>query len=333
MKLFSGCSNPSLAQSIAQKLKLKVSPFEITVFPDGERRVRVIDRVVDEHCLLVQPTNPPADQNYMELFFAIDALKRSGAEFVTAVVPYLGYQRQDHVFQDGEAVSLEVIAKTLVSTGLDRLICFDLHSVKIPEVFTIPVAHLSALGLFASVIRHSGEYSPSGENDARILSGFREGSWTSQDDIILVSPDMGGIARIKKLSELLGGMPWAAIEKDRDLKSGNVSSRSFGEGTVKGKKTAFLVDDMISSGKTISVAAEFLKKSGVEQIYVFSTHAIFSKDAPVLLQNSSVELVFVTDSVCIPEEKKFPKLKIISIADIIAKHAFTQSYSKSDYFF
>ncbi len=298
MKIFSGTSNLLLAEKIAKNLGLKVSPLDIFVFPDGEKRVRVIDRVVDEHCIVVQPTNLPADNSYMELFFIVDALKRSGAEFVTAIVPYLGYQRQDHIFRDGEAVSLEVIAKTLDSTGLDRLICLDLHSVKIPQVFKISVEHLSALPLFAKRIA--------------ILC-------QQVNNCILISPDMGGIARIKKLSEMIGNFTYAAIEKDRDLTTGNVASKSFGEGRITNQKIAFVVDDMISSGKTISKAAELLKNNGVEKIYVFVTHAIFSDDASQILESAPVEKVFVTDSVYIPKKKHFSKLEILSVADIIAK--------------
>jgi ribose-phosphate pyrophosphokinase len=139
----------------------------------------------------------PVDQNYMELFFIIDGLIRSGAQTVTAVIPYLGYQRQDHVFRDGEAVSLDVVIRTLESVGADQVVTFDLHSIKIPEVFTIPVKHLSALPRFANKIKELGEG-------------------------ILVSPDMGGLRRISKMSELLDGMDWIATVKDRDLDTGQI---------------------------------------------------------------------------------------------------------------
>src|SRR3989338_8012806 len=153
MKVFSGSSNKPFAEKVAKSLNTSLSPLEIFIFPDGERRVRVIDRMVGQDTVVVQSTSPNPDTAYMELFFIVDALKRSGAKSVTAVIPYLGYQRQDHVFRDGEAVSLEVIIETLESVGMDKLITFDLHSIKIPELFSMPIVHLSALPIFAEKIR------------------------------------------------------------------------------------------------------------------------------------------------------------------------------------
>lgn len=300
MKVFGGSANIKLAKLIADEMGLPLSQIETHIFPDGEKRIRIIDPVVDEHCVVVQPTSTPADQNFMELFFIVDALKRSGASQVTAVVPYLGYQRQDHIFRDGEAVSLEVVVKTLEAVGTDNVIAVDLHSVKIPEVFKIPVTHLSALPLFAKKIK--AEKIGNGEG-------------------VLISPDMGGIRRIKILSDLLGGMPYGAIEKDRDLITGSVEAKDMelhGITDVKGK-TAIIVDDMISSGGTIVKAVDLLKEKGFTKVYVFATHAVFSQNAPTLLMDASIEKVFVTNSVLIPADKKFPKLEVISLAEMIVE--------------
>lgn len=294
MKIFSGHSNKLLAEKIAQELGYDVSPLEIHIFPDTERRVRVLDSVVNEDTIIVQPTNAPVNLNYMELFFIVDALKRSGAKSVTAIVPYLGYQRQDHVFRSGEAVSLEVVVKTLQASGLDRILVYDLHSIKSKEVFNIPVIHLSALPLFAKTIQSLCQ-------DA--------------SDCVLVSPDMGGIRRIKIISELLG-MPFVTVNKNRDLATGSISSTEF-EGEVK--KKAFIVDDMASSGQTLAEAAKLLKENGAEEVYALVTHAVFSKDAPSLLQTSSIEKVYTTDSVLVPKEKMFDKLEILSISKEIAE--------------
>lgn len=303
MKIFSGNSNLPLALKIAEKLKLKVLPVEKFVFPDGEQRVKINDRVVGEKVLVVQSANTPVDQNYMELFFLVDALKRSGAEFVTAIVPYFGYQRQDHVFRDGEAVSLEVMIRILESLKVDRLISLDMHSVKIPYLFNIPVTHLSAIPLFAKKIK------------AIIATNLNS---MIESTCVLVSPDMGGISRIKQLSEILD-LPFVALEKNRNLENGKLSGDNISEGSLKNKKIAFIVDDMISSGKTIDLATNTLFKKGVEKVFVFATHAIFSEDAPFILENSKVEKVFITDSVFVSEEKIFPKLEILSSAAMIAK--------------
>lgn len=295
MKIFCGGSNQPLAQNIADALGKKLSSLEIFVFPDGEKRVRVEENVVDEDCIVVQSTTTPVDQNYMELFFIIDALKRSGAKTVTAVVPYFGYQRQDHVFRDGEVVSLEVMVGFLESLKVDRVVTLDLHSVKIPELFHIPVTHLSALPVFAAAIKKE-----------------------LRKDAVLVSPDMGGLRGISKLSALLNDMPWVAIVKKRNLETGDIKMTGIEGDTSTLKKRAIILDDMISSGKTIVQAAAFLKKMGIEECCVFATHAIFSKEAPYLLQHSIVDRVFVTDSVYIADEKKFPKLTILSAGESIA---------------
>ncbi len=272
--------------------------MDVHVFPDGERRIRVHDSVVGKKTVVIQSACTPVDTNYMELFFMIDALKRNGAAFVCAVIPYFGYQRQDHIFRDGEAVSLEVVVKILESIGVDKLVSLDMHTPKIPDLFKIPVAHISALGVFAREIAKN--------------------KW-DRDDTVLVSPDTGGIARVKKLSSLLGNMPYASIDKNRDRSTGAVSVEDIEHGEVKGKKRAILVDDMISSGNTIVLAASFLHLQGIKEVIVFATHPIFSADAPGKLQKSLVLKVYVADTVVVSPEKHFAKLEILSIAGEIAK--------------
>lgn len=300
MKVFSGSSNKPLAEKIAKNLGLKLSPCEIFVFPDGERRIRILEKVVDENVVIIQTTSPLPDKNYMELFFLVDAAKRSGAKSITVVVPYLGYQRQDHVFREGEAVSLEVIAETLEATGINKLIVFDLHSIKIPENFSILVVHLSALPIFAERIK-------------KLFKDYK--------DSVLISPDMGGIRRIKILSELLDNMPYVAIVKNRNLESGEIESNSFDTEDLnfaKKVKRAIIVDDMISTGRTIVAAVDLLVKNGIEENYVFATHPVFSNESKEILQNSKLAKIFVTDTIKIPENKKFKKLEILSVAGEIA---------------
>ncbi len=298
MKIFSGSSNKPLASDIALHLDIPLSPVEIFVFPDGERRVRIEENVVEEDVIIVQSTSTPVDHNYMELFFLIDSAKRSGAKSVIVVMPYFGYQRQDHVFRDGEAVSLDVVIKMLEALQVDRVVSFDLHSIKIPQLFHIPLLHLSALPLFACVAEKS--------------------HWTKQDTC-LVSPDLGGLRRIDQMSTLLDDMGHLVTVKDRDLNTGDIVINKI-EGDVKLlKKRAVIVDDIISSGKTIIKSAQLLAKNGVEELYVFATHAIFSDHAHARLQESPVTKVFVTDSVFIPQEKRFEKLEIISLASEIAQ--------------
>jgi ribose-phosphate pyrophosphokinase len=312
MKLFSGSSNPRLAAKIAEALRIQVSPIETMIFPDGERRVKLNDAVVEEDTIVIQSTNTPVDQNYIELFFIIDALKRSGAKSVTAVIPYLGYQRQDHVFRDGEVVSLDVMIRFLESLQVDRVVALDLHSIKIPELFHIPVTHLSALPIFAERIK-SKAFNTLVDSDKP--EEFLK-------DTILVSPDMGGLRRIEQMSEMLDNMPWIATVKDRDLRTGDITIKSF-EGPMNPNdlpgKRALIVDDMISSGNTVIQSAELLKEHGVLSCDVFATHAIFSEEAPEMLQDSKIDRVYVTTTVFVSEEKRFPKLHRLSVADTIAK--------------
>lgn len=292
MKIFSGTSNVPLASKVAENFGLRLSKLEVFVFPDGEKRVRILDKVLGEDVVIVQSTSSPVDENYMQLFFILDALKRNGAKSITAVVPYFGYQRQDHTFREGEAVSVKVVAEILERLGIDNLIAVDLHSIKIEEAFNMPIAHLSALSVFAEEIRKLG------------------------NDTVLASPDMGGIRRIKILSKMLDNMPYLTIEKNRDLASGKIVMNKI-NGQVK--KNVVIADDMISSGGTIVMAADLLRKNGAENIYVFATHAVFSKDAPEILQKSGIKKVYVTDTIFVPKEKQFPKLEILSVSELIAK--------------
>ena len=295
MKIFSGSSNKPLAEKIAKHLNLNLSPLEIFVFPDGEKRIRVEEKVLDQDSIVVQSTSTPPNENYMELFLIIDALKRSGAKTVKAIIPYLGYQRQDHIFREGEAVSLDVIVKTLEGVGMSEFFSFDLHTPKITEIFSTPAHHLSALPEFEKKIKK--------EFDIK--------------SIVLVSPDMGGIRRIKEISQNLGNIPFATVVKNRDLNTGDIKDSGL-NGDVRGK-VALMIDDMISTGNTMVDASNLLLENGALGVYAFATHAILVKEASKILQDSRIERVVVSDTIDIPKEKQFPKLEIISIAEIAAK--------------
>ncbi len=277
---------------------IELSPVETHVFPDGEKRIRITESVVDEIVAVVQSANTPVDQNYMELFFIVDALKRNGARKVIAIMPYFGYQRQDHVFRDGEAVSLEVVIKMIESAGVDHFVSFDMHSVKIPDLFSIPVSHLSSLPGFAKKVQET-KYTAS--------------------HMILVSPDKGGLRGIKQFSELLGGLEYIVLNKTRDTLTGAVRYEKIDVSLVEGKKRAIILDDMISSGGTIIPVADMLTQQGIEEVDVFATHAIFSENAPYILQNSPLSSVYVSDTVKVSTAKRFEKLFIVSVAKEIAK--------------
>lgn len=295
MKLFSGSSNIALAQKVAKHIGKNLDNLEISVFSDKEKRIRVVDKVLDEDTVIIQSTSTPADENYMELFLTIDALKRSGAKSVRAVIPYLGYQRQDHIFRDGEGVSLEVIAETLVRVGMSELFSFDLHTPKIVDIFTVPVHHLSALGVFADKIKQEFDH----------------------NKLVLVTPDLGGIRRIKEMSEALDNLPFATVTKNRDLESGKIIDTEI-DGYVR-EKIAIIVDDMISTGDTMVEAANLLINEGATKVIAFATHPVLSGDASKKLQQSNIERVYTSDTIEVEEARRFPKLEILSISEVIAK--------------
>lgn len=289
-------NNPDLSKKVADALYTNLYYPEVTVFPDGEKRIRILEKVVDKKIVVLKSLCPPVDENIMQLAFILDGLKRSGATELSLIVPYFGYSRGDHVFRDGEAVPTEVVVKIIEASRVDKIAFFDPHSIKLPEMFKIPATPLSALSVFAEKIK---EIEPAPKK------------------ITLVTPDMGGIRRILQLSELLGGVNTATITKERDLHTGNIEISSS-EGEFRG--TCFIIDDMISTGGTIVQAAAYLFEKDIKKIYLMATHAVFSADATTKLENSKAEKVFVTDSIPVPKEKQFEKLEVLTIAEEITKY-------------
>lgn len=298
MVLFGDKENESLSEGLAGAFSTPLFYPEITVFPDGERRVRINEDVVDQHVVFVKTASitPNVDSLVIETSFLIDSIKRSGASLVTGVIPYLPYSRADHVFRSGEAVPLEVVINMLESSGLSKIVFIDPHTIKMPEMFKIDFINLSALSLFADKIKEIG-FDP--------------------DNSVIVSPDMGGLRRMEKLSELLGINEFTSIVKDRDYDTGEIKASGI-NGEVK--KRCFIVDDIISSGKTIVQAVDKLSDMGAEEIYVLATHPVFSEEASKLLENSSAKKVFITDSIPVVEDKKFDRLEVLSLAPLIAMH-------------
>jgi ribose-phosphate pyrophosphokinase len=286
--------NRKLSEKIAKLLGTQAVYPDKHIFPDGEMRLRVLEEVADQPVVFLKSHEGSIDSSILETSFLIDILKRNGAGPVTGIIPYLGYMRADHMFRTGEGVPLEVVISLFEAVGLAKVILVDPHSIRIPELFHIPVTDLSALSVFADEIKSMN---------------LPNGSYT------LATPDMGGIRRIKLLSEMLDNAPYAAVEKNRDLETGNVEMAKV-EGKIT--DTCFVVDDMISSGGTIVKALDALSEHGAKNLYVMATHAVFSENAPRLLQASRARKVFITDSISVPDSKRFKKLEILSIADLIA---------------
>ena len=294
MLLCGDSQNKALSEGIAEKLSASLFYPEIDVFPDSEQRVRIDREVLGETVYLIKSITNPVDSAVVQLTFLVDALKKAGAENVIGILPYIPYMRADHIFRTGEAVPLEVVIKMIQDAGLSEIIIVDPHSIKIPELFSIPVRNLSALSLFASKIKEL-------EKDS--------------SQITIVSPDMGGLRRLQQVDELLGGVNKVSINKDRNYASGEISVAAF-EGEIRG--ICFIVDDIISTGKTIVQAVETLVREGAQKVYVFGTHAVFSENASEILQSCAAEKIFVTDSIPVTPEKTFAKLEILSVAPLIS---------------
>lgn len=288
-------SNKELSKSLAEKLECRLIYPDITVFPDSEQRVRINEEVTGEKVYVLKSISSPVDSAVMQFSFTVDALNKNGADKVIGIVPYIPYMRADHVFRTGEAVPLEVVINMIQDSGLNEIYIVDPHSIKIPEMFKIDVHNLSALKMFADKIREIE---------------------SNTNNVTIVSPDMGGIRRLKILDEILGGVNQVVINKDRNYESGEVKVAEF-EGEIKNK--CFIVDDIISTGKTIAQAVDILYENGADEVYVFGTHPVFSENASGLLSSSEAKKIFVTDSIPVPEDKRFEKLTILSLSDLISQ--------------
>jgi len=303
-KLFSGTANPELSQEVASLLKIPLSEAEIVRFANSEVRVRIIDRVKNRTCIVIQPTSNPTDANLMELFLFCDSLRRLEAHKVIGFIPYFGYARQDIQHRMGECVSANVVIRFIESIGFYKIYTVDLHDEATEGVFSIPFRNISALRLLADRVKnHLGA------------------KFISPDHIAIISPDQGGVERARKFGEYFFGnsdFSMAVIEKKRDLVNIHQSHPLDLYGDVKGK-TAILVDDMVISGSTLIPAIKLCLERGAKKVLAAIAHHDFSEKAPKILQDSHLEKFFTTNTICLKEEYKFPKLEEISVAPLIAE--------------
>lgn len=294
VKIFAGSSSKKLGEKIATYLEMELSSVEIVRFADGETFVKSNESVRGSKVFVVQSTSNPVNESIMELLIFIDALRRSSAREIIAVVPYYGYARQDRKASPREPITSKLVANLLTVAGATRVVTMDLHARQIQGFFDIPVDHMEALPILA---KHFIKY------------GF------SAEDTVVVSPDVGGVKRARGLAKWLH-TPLAIIDKRRAR--ANVSEVMNIIGDVKGKK-AILIDDMIDTAGTICNAAEALIKQGATEVYGCATHGVFSGPAVERLQNSAFTEVVVTDSIELPEDKIFDKLRILSTSKMFAE--------------
>lgn len=290
--IFSGNSNPNLANQIAKQLGITLGKVEIIRFADSECRVRIEEDVSGKNVFIIQSLSNPVDQHLIEFLLLGDAVRRGEPKKIIAVLPYHGYARQDRVHREGECLSAQVVAKLIESVGFDKVITCELHNEAILGFFKVPVVHLSGLSVFQKEV-------------AQI-----------KDEIVVITPDAGALKRSQRFAEGLDAQ-LALIEKKRDLSKPHqiISMRVVGE--VAGK-TAIIVDDVIVTGGTLVNAAYLLKEKGAKQVIACATHADFVGGSEKVLNESPLDKVWVTDTIPIFEEMRFNKLKIFSIARIIA---------------
>jgi ribose-phosphate pyrophosphokinase len=285
--LFSGNANPALAQDIATHLSIGLGKAKVGRFSDGEVDVEIEQNVRARDIFVVQPTCSPTNENLMELCIMVDALKRASARRVTAVIPYFGYARQDRRPRSTRVpISAKVVANMLEAVGVERLLTMDLHADQIQGFFNIPVDNI-----YASPV---------------LLSDLQSKRY---DDLVVVSPDVGGVVRARALAKQ-AGCDLAIIDKRRP--KANVSEVMHVIGEIEGRNCV-IMDDMIDTAGTLVKAADVLKERGAKKVYAYCTHAVFSGPAIERIRNSKLDEVVVTDTIPLgPEGKKCSKVRQLS---------------------
>ena len=300
VKIFSGSAHPKFAESICVSLGCPLSASKIFRFSDGEIGVSIEESVRGADVFVVQPTCEPTNENLIELFIIVDALKRASAYRVNLVIPYFGYARQDRKTRAREPITAKLIANLLEKAGADRVIAADLHAGQIQGFFDIPVDHLTGASLLASYFRK--------ELKKEVLDGV----------VTVVSPDIGGVVRARKFAGQIGSIELALVDKRRSHEIANTCEVMEIIGNVEGK-VVILVDDIIDTAGTIVKAAEALKERGATDIYACATHGVLSGPAIERIKSSCIKQMILTDTIPLPDEKKIDKIKVLSIAPLFAE--------------
>lgn len=293
LKIVSGTANPELAKEVAAHLGLSLTPTKIVPFSDGEIYVQLQESVRGMDCFVIQPTCSPVNENLMELLILIDALKRASAGRVTVVVPYYGYGRQDRKAAGREAITAKLVADLLTTAGAQRVVALDLHAPQIMGFFNILVDHLYASPVLLDYVRS-----------------------LNLSDIVLVSPDVGGVSRTRAFAKKLDDAPIAIIDKRRTKH--NVAEVMSVVGDVKGK-VAIMVDDMVDTAGTLVKGAELLMKEGARKVIACATHAVLSGPANERLDNSPIEQLIVTNSIPHDPGNNSRKIVQLSVASLLGE--------------
>ena len=309
MKVLAGTSNSKLCKDIARQLKLKLVNSNIRRFADGEVYIEINENIRGNSIFVIQSTSNPANDNLMELLICIDALRRSSAKNITAVIPYFGYARQDRKVVPRTAISAKLVSNLITNAGANRILSVDLHAGQIQGFFDIPVDNLFATPIFARYIKNKMKLK----------------------NMICVSPDVGGVERTRALSRRLNSSI-AIIDKRRPAPGKSEVMNIVGN--VK-NKNCVIVDDIIDSGGTIVNAAKALKEKGAKDVYVFITHAVLSGDAANKIKKSKIKKLIITDTIDNSQKiKNNNKIEVISISSLMAEaiKRISNSTSVSDLF-
>jgi len=293
LRLFSGSANIPLAQEVARYLGMDLGPMVRKRFADGEIYIQIQESIRGCDVYLMQPTCCPVNDHLMELLIMIDACRRASARQITAVIPYYGYARADRKTAGRESITAKLVANLITEAGANRILAMDLHSAQIQGYFDIPFDHVYGSPVLLDYLL------------SKNLS-----------DIVVVSPDVGGVARARAFAKKLNDAPLAIIDKRRQAH--NVAEVMNLIGDVAGK-TAVLVDDMIDTAGTICEGARLLRKEGARQVYACATHAVFSPPAIERLSAGLFEEVIVTNTLPMPEDRQFRQLTVLSVANLLGE--------------
>ncbi|OLS97994.1 ribose-phosphate pyrophosphokinase [Pseudonocardia sp. CNS-004] len=296
LMLFSGRAHPELAEQVAKHLDVTITPQSAYSFANGEIFVRFEESVRGCDAFVLQSHSAPINDQIMEQLIMVDALKRASAKRITVVMPFWGYARQDKKHRGREPISARLIADMFKVAGADRIMTVDLHTAQIQGFFDGPVDHLFALPVLADHVKRT----------------------YADEQLAVVSPDSGRVRLAERWAETLGGTPLAFIHKTRDPRRPNeaVANRVVGE--VEGR-LCVVIDDMIDTGGTVAKTAEVLLASGAKDVVVAATHGVLSGPAPERLAACGAREVIFTDTLPIPEEKRFPAMTVLAIAPLLAE--------------
>lgn len=292
LKVFTLNSNRALAEEIVEEIGVKMGKSSVTRFSDGEIQIDIEESVRGCDVYLIQSTCEPVNEHLMELLIMIDALKRASARTVNIVMPYYGYARQDRKARARQPITAKLVANLLEKAGATRMIALDLHAQQIQGFFDIPVDPLLGVPILADYFREK-----------------------QLDDIVVVSPDHGGVTRARKLAERLK-TPIAIIDKRRPKP--NVAEVMNIVGNIEGK-TAIIIDDIIDTAGTITLAADALTENGAKAVYACCTHPVLSGPAVERIKNSAIKELVVTNTIPLPKEKSFEGVTQLSVAPLLAE--------------